>query len=39
MHAIKGLDPTNHRANLTQPDPAKKVCTCISVCCVCMCDV
>ena len=46
MPAMKGLDPANLRANLretTQPDPAKKVCTCISVCvcsaraCVCAC--
>ena len=34
MPAMKGLDPANLRTNLrktTQPDPAKKVCTRLSV--------
>ena len=42
MPAMKGLDPANLRANLRKTDPAKKVCTIISLSvsvslCVCVC--
>ena len=37
MPAMKGLDPANLRANLCKTDPAKKVCTIVSLCvCVCV---